>query len=159
MILARLLTPKDFGLFAMVTTVMAFLRVFKDAGLSTATIQREDITHGQVSNLFWINVAMSGAIGLLLAAGSPAIAWFYREPRLVPITLVLSSTFLLSGLAVQHTALLNRQMRFQAIAVVQVGSMLVGIAVGIGMAWHNYSYWSLVGGNFATVAATLLLAW
>src|SRR5437773_4050288 len=159
MVLARMLTPKDFGLFAMVTTVLGFLRVFKDARLSTATVQREGITHAQVSNLFWINVAMSGAASLILAAGAPIIAWFYREPRLVPITLVLSSTFLLSGLAVQHTALLNRQMRFQAIAIIQVGSMLIGIAVGISMAWLNYSYWALVGGNLATVAATLVLTW
>src|SRR6266446_10914961 len=134
MVLARLLTPKDFGLFAMVTTVMGYLRVFKDAGLSTATVQREGITHAQVSNLFWINVVMSGAISLIFAAGSPIVAWFYREPRLVPITMVLSSTFLLSGLTIQHTALLNRQMRFQAIAIVQVGSMLIGVAVSIGMA-------------------------
>src|SRR5882724_2060362 len=106
MVLARLLTPKDFGLFAMVTTVMGYLRVFKDAGLSTATVQREGITHAQVSNLFWINVAMSGTISVILIVGAPAIAWFYREPRLVGVTLVLSSTFLLSGLTVQHTALL-----------------------------------------------------
>ena len=159
MVLARMLTPKDFGLFAMVTTVLGFLRVFKDARLSTATVQREGITHAQVSNLFWINVAMSGAASLILAAGAPIIAWFYREPRLVPITLVLSSTFLLSGLAVQHTALLNRQMRFQAIAIIQVGSMLIGIAVGISMAWLNYSYWALVCGNLATVAATVVLTW
>jgi len=98
MVFARLLTPKDFGLFAMVTTVMGNLRVFKDAGLSTVTVQREGITNAQVSNLFWINVALSGAISLILAAGFPIIAWFYREPRLVPITLILSSTFLLSGL-------------------------------------------------------------
>src|SRR6266849_2270961 len=115
MVLARLLTPKDFGLFAMVTTVIGYLRVFKDAGLSTATVQREGITHAQVSNLCWINVAVSGAITLILAAGAPVIAWFYREPRLVPITLVLSSTFYLGGLTVQHNALLNRQMRFKAI--------------------------------------------
>ena len=58
MILARLLTPKDFGLYAMVTTVMGYLMIFKDAGLSTATVQREGITLAQVSNLFWINVAL-----------------------------------------------------------------------------------------------------
>jgi O-antigen/teichoic acid export membrane protein len=159
MVLARLLTPQDFGLFAMVTTVMGFLRVFKDAGLSTATVQREGITHTQVSNLFWINVATSGAISLVLAVGAPAIAWFYREPRLVGITLVLSSTFLLSGLTVQHTALLNRQMRFIATAIVQIGSMVIGTAVGIAMAWMDYSYWALVWGNFATVAASVVLTW
>ena len=158
-VLARLLTPKDFGLFAMVTTVIGYLRVFKDAGLSTATVQREGITHAQVSNLFWINVAVSGAITLIFAAGSPIVAWFYREPRLVPITLVLSITFILSGLIVQHTALLNRQMRFKALAFIQVGSLLIGVAVGIGMAWLKYNYWALVWGNLATVVATVVLTW
>src|SRR6267143_6536480 len=95
MVLARLLTPKDFGLFAMVTTVIGYLRVFKDAGLATGTVQREGITHAQVSNLFWINVVMSGAIGLIFAASAPLVAWFYREARLIPITVILASTFLL----------------------------------------------------------------
>ena len=139
--------------------MMGFLRVFKDARLSTATVQREGITHAQVSNLFWINVAVSGATGLIFAAGAPIIAWFYHEPRLVPITLVLSTTFILSGLTVQHTALLNRQMRFKALALIQVGAMLIGIAIGIGMACLKYSYWALVGGNVATVAATVVLTW
>src|SRR5438105_2599259 len=159
MVLARLLTPRDFGLYAMVTTIMGYVVTFKDAGLSTATIQREGITHAQVSNLFWINIAISGAISLILAAGSQIIAWFYREPRLIPITLVLSSTFFLSGLMIQHTALLNRQMRFKAIAFIQVGSMLVGVAVGIGMAWLRYNYWALVFSNLITVAATVPLTW
>jgi len=159
MVLARLLTPKDFGLFAMVTSVIGYLRVFKDAGLSTATVQREGITHAQVSNLFWINVAVSGAMSLIFAAGSPIIAWFYREPRLIPITLLLSSTFLLSGLTIQHTALLNRQMRFKAVAVIQVSSLLIGVAVGIGMAWLGYNYWALVFSNLITVAAAVPLTW
>src|SRR5438132_8671702 len=103
MVLARLLIPKDFGLFAMVATIIGYLRVFKDAGLSTATVQREGITHAQVSNLFWINVAISGATTVILAASSPLVAWFYRDPRLVGITLTLSSTFLLNGVTVQHT--------------------------------------------------------
>jgi O-antigen/teichoic acid export membrane protein len=159
MVLARLLTPKDFGLFAMVTAVMGYLRVFKDAGLSTATVQREGITHAQVSNLFWINVVMSGAIGLILATCAPVVAWFYREPRLVPITWILSSTFLLSGLTIQHTALLNRQMRFKAVAFIEVGSMLTGVAVGISMALLGYNYWALVWGNLATVAVAVPLTW
>lgn len=159
MVLARLLTPKDFGLFAMVTSVIGYLRVFKDAGLSTATIQREGITHAQVSNLFWINVAVSGAISLIFAAGSPIVAWFYRESSLIPITLVLSSTFLLSGLTIQHTALLNRQMRFKAVAVIQVSSLLIGVTVGISMAWLGYNYWALVFSNLITVGAAVPLTW
>lgn len=159
MILARLLTPRDFGLVAMVWTVLGFLRVFKEAGLSTATVQREGITHAQVSNLFWINVAVSGFTSLLVAVAAPLIAWFYREPRLVDITLALSMTFLLAGLAVQHMALLNRQMRFKAIALIQVGSVLAGVMVGLGMAWMKYGCWSLVGMNLTTSTVALLMAW
>jgi O-antigen/teichoic acid export membrane protein len=159
MVLARLLTPRDFGLYAMVTAVIGYLRIFKDAGLSTATIQRDGITHAQVSNLFWINVIVSGAASLVLAAGSPLIAWFYREQRLIPITLVLSSTFLLSGLTIQHTALLNRQMRFKAVAFIQVTSMAVGVVVGLGMAWLGHNYWALVFSNLVTVAVAVPLTW
>lgn len=159
MVLARLLTPQDFGLLAMVFTIVNILQVFQDAGLSMATVQREGITHAQVSNLFWINVVVSGCASVLVAASAPVIAWFYREPRLVWITLALSINFLLAGLAVQHMALLNRQMRFKVIAVVQVGSALAGILVGIGMAWLNCGYWSLVGLNLGKSVVALVLTW
>jgi O-antigen/teichoic acid export membrane protein/glycosyltransferase involved in cell wall biosynthesis len=158
-ILARLLTPREFGLLAMSWTIIGFSQVFREAGLSTATVQREGITHAQVSNLFWINVVVSGLVTLLVAAAAPAVAWFYREPLLVEVTLALSITILLAGLAVQHMALLNRQMRFKAIALIQVGSVLAGVLVGVGMAWLNYGYWSLVGMNLTTSMVALLMTW
>jgi len=158
-ILARLLMPHDFGLVAMVLTITGFLRIFNDAGLSTATIQREGITHAQVSNLFWINIALGGAISLFLAALSPAIAWFYREPRLVNVTLALCGTFLLTSSAVQHLALLKRQMRFQVVAVVEIISAVAGLLVGVIMAMRQYGYWSLVGMQLAAPMVSCLLAW
>jgi O-antigen/teichoic acid export membrane protein len=158
-ILARLLTPGDFGLVAMVTTIMGFLRIFNDAGLSTATVQREGITHAQVSNLFWTNVALGGLVSVALAACAPAVAWFYREPRLVGVTLALAITFLLTSSAVQHLALLKRQMHFKRMAVIQVSSMAAGVLVGIGMAWLNFGYWSLVGMQLSTPTVSFLLTW
>src|SRR5206468_2493229 len=152
-ILARLLTPRDFGLVAMVTTVTGFLLVFKDAGLSIATVQRESITHAQVSNLFWINVGISFLCTLVVAASAPLIARFYHEDRLVPITLFLSTTFLLSGSTIQHQALLKRQMRFKAIALIEISSMAIGVFVGIAMAAKGYRYWSLVGSALSMEAA------
>ena len=159
MVLARLLVPQDFGLFAMVTTVMGFLFIFQDAGLSTATVQQQDITHAQVSNLFWVNVAVGAVITLLVAASAPAIAWFYREPRLVGITLVLSVTFLLTSLAVQHIALLNRQMRFGVIAISDIVSMLAGYLTGIALALSGYGYWALVNAYVTQIAVKLVLIW
>ena len=159
MILARLLTPQDFGLVAMVTTVMGFLRTFGDAGLSTATVQREGITHAQVSNLFWVNVAVGGLMSLIVAGFAPLIAWFYRDPRLVPITLALSITFLMTGSAVQHWALLTRQMRFKVMAAIQLSSMLAGTLAGVGMALLKCGYWSLVGSIVSMAVFRLILVW
>ena len=149
-VLARLLTPRDFGLVAMVTAVTGFLTIFKHAGLATPTIQREQITQAQVSNLFWINLAISGVCSLITAALAPVLAWFYHDGRLVPITLALSSTFIIGGFRVQHLALLRRQLRFKALAIIDVGSMAVGVAVGIVMALTHFGYWSLVGLGLAT---------
>src|SRR5437667_3051610 len=159
MVLARLLTPKDFGLYAMVTTVTGFLWIFQDAGLSTATVQRQEITDAQVSNLFWVNVGLGGVTTLFVAALAPVVAWFFREPRLVGITLVLSVTFLLASSAVQHIALLNRQMRFGAIAMISIVSPLAGYLTGVGMALSGYGYWALVGAAVTQAAVKLVLAW
>jgi O-antigen/teichoic acid export membrane protein len=156
-ILARLLAPRDFGLVAMVTAVTGFVAIFRHAGLATPTVQREHLTHAQVSNLFWINLGLSALCALVVAVLSPLIARFYHDSRITYITLALSSTFLIGGFRVQHMALLKRRMRFKAIAVIEVGSTAAGVVVGIVMALLHYRYWSLVGLSVATEIASFLL--
>ena len=143
-VLARLLTPEDYGLFGMATIFIGFAQLFKDAGLSSATIQKDEINHKQVSTLFWINMAASLAGALIIASLSSLVASFYDEPRLVGIILALAVNFLLSGLAIQHSALLKRQMQFYVLAKIQVGSMVVSIIAGIISAFYGASYWSLI---------------
>ena len=155
-VLARLLTPHDFGLVAMVTAVTGFLVVFRHAGLATPTIQRENITQAQVSNLFWINLAVSGMCTLIVAALAPVLARFYRDSRLIPITLALSLTFLIGGFRTQHLALLRRQLRFRPIALIDVGSMTVGVCIGIIMALMHFGAWSLVGMSLGTELASFV---
>jgi hypothetical protein len=120
-VLARLLTPADYGLIGMVAVVIGFVSIFKDMGLSAATIQKEEITPAQISTLFWVNVAVSAAVMLVTAALAPVIAWFYKEPRLALITVGYAAGFITGGLTVQHEALLRRQMRFAALAVLEIG--------------------------------------
>lgn len=143
-VLARLLTPQDFGLVAMITAVIGFVGMFKDMGLSTVTIQREKINHDQISTLFWINLALSLGVMLITAALAPAIAWFYGEPRLTWITLVLAGAFIFSGFTIQHQALLRRNMRFGAWASTRIFSIIIGILVAIITAWYGAGYWALV---------------
>jgi PST family polysaccharide transporter len=158
-VLARLLTPQDYGLVAMVTAITGFVALFKDMGLSMATIQKAEINHSQVSTLFWINVAVSIVLALLLALAAPIISWFYEEQRLTYIALVLAGTFIFSGLTVQHQALLRRQMHFLTLAMIEIGSMGIGITTGIILAWYGAGYWALVGLSSATALSNVVLVW
>ncbi len=158
-ILARLLAPEAFGLIAMVAAINTLLDLVKELGLSSATIQRPDITHEQVSALFWINAGIGLCLAMGLAAAAPAIAWFYGVPDLVPLTQVLAIGFLLSGLTVQHWALLRRQMRFTSVAVIDAGAEVVGFAIAIGMAWAGFDYWSLVAQRLISPALVLIGCW
>ena len=158
-VLARLLTPADFGLVAMATAITGLGQAFADLGLSEATIQREDLNHRQVSALFWINVAIGLTLMLITVGLAPVLAWFYREPRLKDIALVLSSTFLIGGLRVQHEALLKRQMRFKALAVRDVASSAAGVSLAIIMARRGAGYWAIVAFPVAAQFTQMALSW
>lgn len=158
-ILARLLTPKDFGLIAMVTATTGFIMIFKDLGLSVATVQRTDINQSQLSTLFWINIAMSTFLALLTFSLAPVVAWFYSEPKLTVITYAFSITFILSGLTAQHQAILLRKMRLTTVAVIDVFSMLSGITVGIICSLTGFGYWSLVWMPIVTGAMNAVCIW
>jgi O-antigen/teichoic acid export membrane protein len=158
-VLARLLTPEDFGLVAMVAAVLGFLTAFKDAGLSMATVQSARVSHEQVSALFWLNVALSLALVAAVAAASRGVAWFYGDPRLVGISLVLGASFFFSGLTVQHAALLRRQMRFRELALAEVGAHAVGTAAAVAAALRGWGYWALVLRSLVTPCALMLAVW
>ena len=158
-VLARLLLPEDFGLVAMVMVVVGFASVFKDMGFSWATVQSPRVTHEQVSTLFWINLAIAFILTGALLVASPYVADIYDEPRLVAIGTALSLTFLFHGLSAQHLALLRRQMRFGAIAVVELVSMGTAIGAGILIAWQGGMYWALVAVQLLTAATAAMLAW
>jgi len=130
-VLARLLTPYDYGIIGMATVFINFLVLFKDAGLATATIQNERITENQISTLFWINLMLSVSLGAILLISGPILAVFYKKPELAPVITVLSLTFILSGLTIQHNALLQRHLKFYALSLNEI------IAQGICLhLWH-----------------------
>jgi O-antigen/teichoic acid export membrane protein len=161
MLLARLLSPEDFGLQGMVVVVTGFLGLFRDAGLGSATVQKHDVTHEQTSTLFWINVAIGAVLATLCTAMAPLVVAFYHEPRLYWVAVVSGLAFFFNGLAAQHGALLQRGMRFVTQAQIDVLSLTVSSAVGVVMAMLGCRYWSLVGmvmANSIVSAAAVLLA-
>jgi O-antigen/teichoic acid export membrane protein len=144
MILARLLGPRDFGLVGMVTAVIGVFSVFRDFGLSAAAVQRTSVTREQSSTLFWINLVVGACLTLLVLAMAPLVAMFYHEPRLVGVTAVMATGFLFNAAGVQHSAQLERQMRFTTMAYIDVCSLLISTTVGISMAKLGFGYWALV---------------
>lgn len=157
--LARKIDPSQFGLVGMVTAVTGFVAMFKDAGLSMATLQRPEINHKQVSSLFWVNVALSAFLMLVVAAIARPLASFYGEPRLTAVALALAGTFILSGLTVQHLALLRRQMRFGALVAIDLATAAMRVGVGIALAQMGFGYWALVGMAVAEAAVNCALVW
>jgi O-antigen/teichoic acid export membrane protein len=158
-LLARLLTPQDYGLIGMVTAVTGFVTLFKDLGLSMATVQQEEINHEQVSNLFWVNVTLGVVTGLITIGIAPGIASFYQEPRLIWITIALASGFIMGSLGVQHSALLNRQMQFKTLVINDILSMSIGVVAAIVAAFYGLSYWALVIMPLTTAVTSTIGVW
>lgn len=158
-VLARLLTPEDYGLFGMVKAVTGFIELFRHLGLNIATIQKTDINHSQVSTLFWISVGISVLLTALTITFAPAIAWFYGEPRLIAITTALAFGYIISGLGTQHFALLSRQMYYRTLTINAIVSMVVSIIVAIISAWFGAKYWALVFMTLSGACANTLGFW
>ena len=142
-LLARLLSPDDFGLIAMVLIFSLVLQNFGTNGFTELIIQRPDISHRQVSTLFWINVIVNFILSLLLFAASPLLAWFYREPRLIGIISVISTSILFSALSTPHLALLQRNMQFHKTAMNTILASLLSVGVAVLLALYGWGYWAL----------------
>lgn len=146
MVLARLLTPVDFGLVTMVTTFSLLLLNFGANGLTEVIIQREDINHTIVSTLFWINIIASFTLTLIFMIAAPFIAWFYHEPLLKLITIGIALTIIANGLSTIHTAILQRNMQFYESSIISIASKIISVLLAIFLAWLGFGYWALVAG-------------
>jgi O-antigen/teichoic acid export membrane protein len=158
-VLARLVVPRDFGLVGMVTAFTGFLSLLRDGGLSMAAIQRSSVTHEQTSTLFWINLAVGGMLAALCGLAAPVLVRFYDEPRLFGIAVVLGLGFVFNGAAIQHRALLQRGLRFKALAAIDTVSLVVAIAAAVGAAAAGAGYWAIVLMTIGVPAAGAAGAW
>lgn len=158
-VLARLVTPGDFGLVTMVIAPFGVLLDVGNLGLSEATIQSKEINHRQVSTLFWINVTLSLALASLLIVLAPLISIFYDESRLQSITIAIALIYIVSGLSTQHLALLRRNMQFYSITAIEITSSALSVVVAIALAWQGWGYWAIVSRYIVLSTVTTAGAW
>lgn len=155
-ILSRLLTPDDYGLLAMVMTVIGVAEIFRDFGLSSAAIQATTLSRAQRDNLWWINTAIGAGLTGVVLACAPLIAMLYGRPELTDIARALSVVFLVNGMTTQYRADLTRRLRFRALAICDVIAPLVALGVATGLAWYGIGVWALVAHQLSTAAVLLI---
>lgn len=155
-ILARFLDPSAFGLMALVMVVIGFSQAFLDMGISNAIIHKQEISHEQLSTLYWVNVGAGATLFAIVCAVAPLVASFYHEPELIPLTILVGVTFLIQPLGQQFMVLWQKEMRFAEIAKIDIINKLVSLAVSVLFAYDGYGVYALVYGTIAGVVVQTL---
>jgi PST family polysaccharide transporter len=157
-ILARLLAPEDFGLVAAAGVVIWFSMIFSNLGVGPALVQRRTLTAVHVETAFTSSVGFGIAMFGLIFLAAPLVAQFFRMPELTSVVRVMSIAFPIAGLAAVAECLLQRSLRFDVIARVELASYIVGYAlVGVGLAWAGLGVWALVSAELAkSIVKTIL---
>ncbi|MBW3069451.1 lipopolysaccharide biosynthesis protein [Actinomyces sp. 594] len=143
-VLARLLDDRAYGVVGMVTAVVGVAAIFQDFGLSTAAIQGRTLSHGQRSNLWWINTAAGLVLTGLGVAIAPLLAGFYHEPAVAGVCAAIAPTFLMAGMVNQYRADLNRKLLVGRALTVDLTAAAAALALGALTATWGWSYWALV---------------
>jgi PST family polysaccharide transporter len=158
-ILARLLSPGDYGLIGMVTVVTGFLSLFADFGTGMAVIQQKDLREEQLSSVFWFNVALGSLLCLVLVAISHGAARFYGEPALVSLMCVMGIGFPLTSLGIVQQSLFRRRLEFSVPVKANVTATLAAGLVGIATALLGWGVWALVAQSLSQAFVATALLW
>lgn len=156
-VLARLLSPEDFGLMAMVAVVIGFAAAYADMGISAAIIHRQDATREQLSSLYWLNLLAGVLVYLVVLALTPVIVALYDEPRLSKLIPWITLTFLINPLGTQFQLLLQKNLRFRRLALIEISAALVGASVAIVAALLGQGVFALIWGTLSSNMTSALL--
>lgn len=158
-IMARILSPRDYGLVGLLAVFIAVSQSIVDSGFSQALIRKQSRTEVDNSTVFYFNIVVGVLMYLLLYAGAPYIAIFYNEPELVNITRVLGLSVIFNSLVVVQRALLMSKINFKLITVSAFGAVMVSGTVGILMAYGGYGVWSIVAQQILNLGVNAVLLW
>lgn len=158
-VLARLLTPEDFGIVAMSGILLNLVTLIGDWGLTAASTQRLNLSDDQLSKLFWINSLLGLALAGVTALCSPLLALIFGDTRVIVTTLALSVSVVTIAVGAQHEALMRRQLRYRMLQFVRLGAHALGVSVGVAVALAGGSFWALVAMHVVMQIARTGLNW
>jgi PST family polysaccharide transporter len=158
--IARLVAPSAYGLANMSVVIFAFAAIFRDFGLTNAILRKGHISQSELSLIFWFNAAMTALLTVIVALASPFVARFYHEPIVQWVILVSLIGFLASGMTMQHRAIINRDLRFTALSVVDTIASVAGLLITIALAYLWRNVWAIVLGTVAqSIIASISCLW
>jgi O-antigen/teichoic acid export membrane protein len=159
LVLARLLTPEDYGLVGMARLAIGLIAIFRELGTTAAIIQRKQLSQEFLSSIFWANLALAVVTFGLAIATSPLVALFFHQSKIGPIMRLLAAGFIISALSSVPSALLNREMAFRKVMMIEVGSATFATCLAVGMALRGAGAWSLVISSLAGTCITTVFLW
>lgn len=158
-VLARLLTPDDYGTIALVTVFTTIMQVFVDSGLGTALIQKKDADDLDFSSVFYFNFAVCIVLYLMMFFSAPLIASFYSLPELTPVVRVISLTIVISGVKGVQQSYVSRNMLFKRFFYATLGGTIFSAFLGIAMAYLGFGVWAIVAQQLSNTAIDTLILW
>ena len=159
LVLARLLTPNDYGIVALMSVFISILGVFIDSGFSAALIQKKDADDLDFSSIFYFNLFSCSLLYLILFLAAPLISAFYRRPEMTAMVRVLGITFLISGVKSVQTAYVSKNMMFKRFFFSTLGGTIGAAFVGIGMAMMGFGAWAIIAQSLFNNAVDTLILW
>ena len=158
-VLARILTPSDFGIASLVMVFTTIMQVFVDSGLGTALIQKKDADDLDFSSVFYFNFAVCLILYAVMFMAAPLIAGFYNDTSLVSIIRVISLTIIISGVKGIQQSYVSRNMLFKRFFFATLGGTIFSAFLGIGMAYAECGVWSIVAQQLSNTAIDTLILW
>lgn len=158
-VLARILTPSDFGTVSLVMVFTTIMQVFVDSGLGTALIQKKDADDLDFSSVFYFNCAVCLILYAVMFMVAPLIAGFYNDTSLTSIIRVISLTIIISGVKGIQQSYVSRNMLFKRFFFATLGGTIFSAFLGIGMAYAGCGVWSIVAQQLSNTAIDTLILW
>jgi PST family polysaccharide transporter len=158
-VLARLLTPTQFGIVAFATIFIELSRILVVAGIPDALIQRKDWDDDVASSAFWANIGISAAICLVIGMVAAPLAYLGYDETFALVLVVLSLALVIEALTTVHTAKLRREFRYKAIAGRNMAANVLGGVIGIALAASGWGVWALVMSRLLSASLTSIILW
>jgi PST family polysaccharide transporter len=156
--LARLIDPKEFGLFALVTVSVGFLTIFKDFGLGAALIHKDDPTQLEIDSVFWFNIFLALFISVIVFFGSYFMAVFYDEPKIVGIMQAMSLVFLITSFGLVPDGLIHKNLDFKSFFLKNIFNIVLSGSVAILFAFNGFGVWALVAQALSTCILEVVIS-